>query len=355
MKNNNVYLNDLLNRDFNSNNNLELNNNNNFLELNNNFLELDNNVDLVSINYNNFEKYIDYKFTLKQLKILAKKFHLNSCKNKDILKKNVFNFLFITKNSIIIQKNIKKFIVYNFFKLKGPGLLNKCLCNNKFDFLTYDTLDTIMVKDFFSFKDNCNFIYGFYINSFYNYIIKSKNKNNILNPYNNLPINKKIITDFFKLLSYSKLLNYDYFIEDSKTIDNNIDTKIFEIFQTIDSFGYNTSLTWFTNLDKFNLIIFIKELYDIWNYRANLSINVKKEISPPYGNPFMNININKLNNLNIYQIKKTIYNIFDNLVNKGITQSYRSLGCLYILTALTIVSNDAAESMPWLFESVNII
>ena len=64
----------------------------------------------------------------------------------------------------------------------------------------------------------------------------------------------------------------------------------------------------------------------IWNYRANLSINVKREISPPYGNPFMNININKLNNLNIYQTKKTIYNIFDNLVNKGITQSYRSLG-----------------------------
>ena len=28
---------------------------------------------------------------------------------------------------------------------------------------------------------------------------------------------------------------------------------------------------------------------------------------------------------------------------------------LYILIALTIVSNDAAESMPWLFQSVNII
>jgi len=339
MKNNNDYLNDLLNRDFE----------------NKNFSKLDDNTDLLFINYNNFHKYVNYDLSLKQLKILAKKFHLNSYKNKDILKKNIFNFLFITKNCITIQKNIKKFIVYNFFKLKGPGLLNKSLCNNEFDFLTYDTLDTIAIKDFFSFKDNCNFIYGFHINSFYNYIIKSKNKNNILNPYNNLPINKKIITDFFKLLSYSKLLNYNYFIEDSKNINNNIDTKIFEIFQTIDSFGYNTSLSWFSNLDKYNLIIFIKELYDIWNYRANLSINVKREISPPYGNPFMNININKLNNLNIYQTKKTIYNIFDNLVNKGITQSYRSLGCLYILTALTIVSNDAAESMPWLFESVNII
>lgn len=347
MKNNNDYLNKLLNKNFDSINKFNLDDNNNL------YLDDDNNLKI--INYCNFNEYINYKFTLKQLKILAKKFHLNSYKNKNILKKNIFNYLFITKNCIIIQKNIKKFFAYNFFKLKGPGLFNRSLCNNEFDFLTYDTLDSILLKDFYSFKDNYNFIYGFQINSFYNYVIKSKNKNNILNPYNNSPINKKIIDNFFKMLSYSKLLNYNYFIEDSKNINNNIDTKIFEIFQTIDSFGYNTSLSWFSNLDKINLIILVKELNDIWNYRSNLSFNVKKDISPPYGNPFANINIYKLNNLNIYQIKKIIYNIFDKLVNKGIDQSFRTLGCLYILTALTIVSNDAAESMPWLYESVNII
>tara|TARA_Y100000389_G_scaffold51879_1_gene47612 strand:+ start:274 stop:1293 length:1020 start_codon:yes stop_codon:yes gene_type:complete len=339
MKNNNNYFDYLLNTEICMNNNYKFNENKN----------------LEDINYSNYYKYIDFNYTLKQLKNLAKKFNLNSSKNKDILKKNIFNFFFITKNSIIIQKNIRKFIVSCFIKLKGPGLLNRKQCNNECDFLTFDNLDTIMYKDFFSFNDDCDFVYGFHINSFYNYIIKSKNKNIIINPYNNLVINNKIITDFYKLLSYSKLLNYNCLIEDSKAINNNIDSKIIEIFLTIDSFGYNTSVSWFSNLEKINLIILIKELYDIWNYRANLSIKIKREISPPYGNPFISVDIHKLNNYNTYQIKNFIYNIFDNLVNKGVNHSSKSLGCLYILTALTIVSNDAAESMPWLFQSVNII
>jgi len=320
-----------------------------------NIYKFDENKNLENINYSNYYQYIDYNYTLKQLKSLGKKYGLNTNKNKNILKKNLFNFFNITNNAIIIQKNIRKYIVKCFIKLKGPGLFNKIDCNNEYDFLTFDNLDTIMFKDFFSFKDDCNFVYGFHINSFYNYIIKSKNKDNIVNPYNNLVINKKIITDFFKLLSYSKLLNYNCLIEDSKSINNNIDSKIFEIFLTIDSFGYNTCISWFTNLEKSNLIIFIKELYDIWNYRANLSIKIKREISPPYGNPFINVDIHKLDNYNIYQIKNYIYKIFDNLINKGINHSSKSLGCLYILIAFTIVSNDAAESMPWLFQSVNII
>lgn len=339
MKNNNIYFDYLLNTE------ICMDNKYKFYE----------NKNLEDINYSNYYKYIDFDYTLKQLKILAKKFHLNSSKNKDILKKNIFNFFFITKNTIIIQKNIRKFIVTCFIKLKGPGLFNRKHCNNEYDFLTFDNLDTIMYKDFFSFKDDCNFVYGFHINSFYNYIIKSKNKNIIINPYNNLVINNKIITNFYKLLSYSKLLNYNCLIEDTKAINNNIDSKITEIFLTIDSFGYNTSISWFSNLEKINLIILIKELHDIWNYRANLSIKIKREISPPYGNPFISVDIHKLNNYNTYQIKNFIYNIFDNLINKGINHSSKSLGCLYILTALTIVSNDAAESMPWLFQSVNII
>lgn len=339
MKNNNVYFDYLLNNEMCINNHYKFNENKN----------------LEDINYSNYYEYIDFNYTLNQLKILAKKVHINSSKNKDILKKNIFNFFLITKNAIIIQKNIRKYIVTCFIKLKGPGLLNRTHCNNQFDFLTFDNLDTIMYTDFFSFKDDYNFVYGFHINSFYNYIIKSKNKNIIVNPYNNQVINNKIITDFFKLLSYSKLLNYNCLIEDSKTINNNIDSKIFEIFLTIDSFGYNTSISWFSNLEKYNLILLIKELHDIWNYRANLSIKIKREISPPYGNPFISVDIYKLNNYNTYQIKNFIYNIFDNLVNKGINHSSKSLGCLYILIALTIVSTDAAESMPWLFQSVNII
>ena len=44
----------------------------------------------------------------------------------------------------------------------------------------------------------------------------------------------------------------------------------------MDSLGNYTDSKWFTDLNKFNLIKFLKELLDIWNYRANLSLETKK-------------------------------------------------------------------------------
>ena len=123
----------------------------------------------------------------------------------------------------------------------------------------------------------------------------------------------------------------------------------------MDALGNYTSISWFNNLNKIELIIFLKELIDIWNYRANLSVFTKREICPPYGDPFrsINININNISSYNMNLIKKNIVNVMDILVNSGINNDSKSLGSYYILSALTLVNNDAAESMPWLYESVN--
>ena len=40
----------------------------------------------------------------------------------------------------------------------------------------------------------------------------------------------------------------------------------------------------------------MRELADLWHYRANLSQEVKREICPPHGNPFTGININSFQN-----------------------------------------------------------
>ncbi len=41
----------------------------------------------------------------------------------------------------------------------------------------------------------------------------------------------------------------------------------------------------------------------------------------------------------------------NNLVVRGIDRDSKALGALYILTALTLVSKEAAESRPELYES----
>ena len=41
------------------------------------------------------------------------------------------------------------------------------------------------------------------------------------------------------------------------------------------------------------------------------------------------------------------------MVNSGINNDCKLLGCYYILCALTLVNSEAAEAMPWLYESVS--
>ena len=66
------------------------------------------------------------------------------------------------------------------------------------------------------------------------------------------------------------------------------------------------------NINRNQLIKFIRELVDIWNYRANLSIRNQKNICPPAGSPFQ-----RLQN---YTILQTLENLDD--VRKIIFRNY---------------------------------
>ena len=45
-------------------------------------------------------------------------------------------------------------------------------------------------------------------------------------------------------------------------------------------------------------------------------------------------------------------NIMKNMINTNSSDSNKSLCALYILSTLTLVSEPAADAMPWLYQSV---
>jgi hypothetical protein len=99
----------------------------------------------------------------------------------------------------------------------------------------------------------------------------------------------------------------------------------------------------------------VRELSDIWDYRAQITIETKKLICPPYGTPFRNINNTNLINTqaNLPTIQKIILEILEKMVNSGVDSDSRSLGAYYVLAALTLVNENAAIALPWLFQSVS--
>ena len=258
--------------------------------------------------------------------------------------------------SIYIQKIVRKIFVKNYIALHGQGFYNRNRCTNDCDFATLDELNRIPYTQFFSFEDEDNFIYAFDILSIYNLYIK--NKTQVQNPFSTKIITKEVFNNMIMFIKYSKMLN----IKINITYDNlekmndtkKLEMKILTLFQHMDSLGNYTDMQWLTNLSKYQLIKFIRELADLWYYRANLTQEVKREICPPFGNPFrsINININSIHNYSYNIIKKNVVTIIEEFITKGINNDSKSLGCYYILCCLTLVNETAAEAMPWLYESV---
>ena len=100
-----------------------------------------------------------------------------------------------------------------------------------------------------------------------------------------------------------------------------------------------------------NLIKFIRELVDIWVYRANLTNELRRNICPLNGNPFSNINIVNLTLFNQNELREQCYIIINRLISAN-DSGNKSLGANYVLCALTLVNSDAATNLPWLYESV---
>tara|TARA_B100000902_G_scaffold392695_1_gene445520 strand:- start:1046 stop:2188 length:1143 start_codon:yes stop_codon:yes gene_type:complete len=316
-----------------------------------------NNNDLFQLKFHDYEALVNINYNLNQLKLIAKDHNIKVSGNKEELKKRIYNFLFISHNSIIIQKNYRRKLIYKYIELHGPGFKNRKLCTNDKDFCTLDEIKDIPYNQFFSFKDDNDFIYAFDIYSLYN--LYKKNNSITTNPFSTKPLPSKIFNNLKYYIKISSLLNIKINIDfeelEIKNENKKMEIKILSIFQNMDALGNYTSISWFNNLNKMDLILFLKELIDIWNYRANLSINIKREICPPHGNPFreLNINIHNITSYNTNLIKKNIVNIMEIMVNNGINNDSKALGCYYILCALTLVNSDAAESLPWLYESVN--
>jgi len=324
-----------------------------------------NNTKITSTNFKipTFNEYDIFKTTYYKvdiLKTICKSYHLKRNGNKSQLIDRIYTHLLQSNFAIILQKYIRKYFIQNFLKLKGPALYDRSLCTNATDFFSFEKLDSISYNEFFSYKDDNNNIWGFNIISFYNLFIKSENKNNILNPYNRHVIMYKYYINVKSLIRYSNILKQPVNIN----LDNNIDSfdlkkklqfKSLELFQYIDSLGNYTDVKWFSTLNHHRLIEFIRSLLDIWEYRAQLTLEIKKQICFPHGNPFRYTNLNEIIYYNFFSLQKIALSIIEQFIKKGIDSDSCNLGASYVLCALTLVNNDAAIAMPWLYQSVSTI
>lgn len=302
-----------------------------------------------------YDILLNYNYKIKQLQKICKHYKQKITGKKSDLLKNIYNYLKLSYFSIKVQKIVRGYILRLHNHYRGPAYFKRSLCNNETDFFTLENVGNIDNNQFISFKNDNGFIYGYDIVSLYNLILKSGK--NSTNPYDRSVFPSDLLLNIKKLNLLTNALNIDMKINiDKENIEDkskSIEFKIITLFQKIDEHGFITNIEWFNSLSRIHLLRYIRELGDIWNYRAQLSLETKRNICPPNGNPFVYFNNqNFYSTVSINQLKYSILKVIECLVNTGVSNESKSLGAFYVLAALTLVNTDAAESLPWLYQSV---
>tara|TARA_B100000902_G_scaffold385349_1_gene426600 strand:+ start:292 stop:1224 length:933 start_codon:yes stop_codon:yes gene_type:complete len=290
---------------------------------------------------NTIQKLYGYDDNIKKLKkgelfsILVGQFlNLDKYNDKnDIQKIITIQKLYRTKKNKLLDN------------LRGEGFNDKKKCMNETDFFTYETYDEIKDRYFFSYKDEKDFIWFFDIRSF-----KKLMEMDQPNPYTmrNIPIDT--INNAKYLLTKLKLGESDE-IEDKKKViltrKQIMKQKTTDLFSEITQCGYDCQPEWFLSLNIRLLKKLYQKLEDIWNYRLQLTPEMKSRICPPNGLVY-NVSINEVNGIqSTYSVQEIILNEtlkFNNAVNI----EDRKLGYIYFLIGLGQVSIQCYTSHQWL-------
>lgn len=304
--------------------------------------------------YNDITKY---NYSLPQLKMIAKEYKLKISGNKPQLVGRIFSYLYFSSYIIHIQKMFRGLLVKKYKSLHGPASMNRKICTNTDDFVTMEPVEEINFHQFLSYKDTDGFIYGFDIISLHNLFLKSKDIESVRNPYNRNLIPEAVIKTIKSVVRLSRILKIQiklHYEDDTQNLsmEKALELRTLQLFQHIDALGHYSSYQWFLSLNRNQIVKFVKELNDIWNYRAQLSNETKRQICPPNGDPFRNLSIQYLHTeAELFNVKKLVLELMEKFINSGINTDSKSLGAYYILGSLTLVNNEAATSLPWLFQS----
>jgi hypothetical protein len=338
--------------------------------------------------YYSYEDYLQkkinlYKFKIPELKSIAKKNKLHITGTKGVLIERINSHFNNFYNAIKIQKIFRGFLVRLSFKIRGPAYKDITKCVNETDGYTLEPLNEIPYERLFTYMDSKNFIYGFDLVSL---ITVFRNKGKIINPYtrerfdintlNNIlsleNISRIIYPDFFKdLLPINDIIKQNSQTTNRQPIINNrnftneqrelfikmqemrnmtINERIQNLFIEIDILGNYTQSSWFSNLERIEYVRFYRCLFEIWNYRAAIMHETKRQICQLH-DPFLNVRYPSID-MPIDTLRDSCLTVMENMVYTGINLEYRKIGALHVLTALTCISIPCRNSLIWLYESL---
>jgi hypothetical protein len=311
-----------------------------------------------------FTENIDLsKYKIPDLKRIARENGLFVSGTKTLLIERIRRNFVLILHVIKCQSRARRNTVLSKINMRGPALKAKdrAKCVNDTDFYTLEPITEIEDADFFSYKDNQGFIYGFNLKSL---AMMKLAQGSLINPYNRDVFGETTLRHINALIDKPKTksldeMEFEIFNQLRELRNSTADARIEKLFYEIDRLGNYTSSTWFSRLNREQYIYLFKRVRELWNYRAQIENDVKLSICP-YFDPFqfrLNGYLSFMNNarernLTDDECQKVCIIAFENLIYTGRDDNCKNIMVMHMLSVLTLVSREARTAMPWLHDSI---
>ena len=255
-------------------------------------------------------------------------------------------------SAIHIQRIFRGWLINRVYKLFAKYEKSRQVCVNDTDFYNLDNLSDIPKFKFITFSDDMH-SYGFSMHSLYTLTKTTPS----INPYTRQKLSKNIIRQINWIYKVDRLktLNEIDVSEDAPVhIETRYSLRVVALFQFINNLGNYSDPSWYLELSLQRISMLFRYLKDIWYYRSGISWATMSAISPS-GDPFI---LPAAPELNTPEVDATLYfkfkilQILELMVYSGIDRDSKTLGAMYVLSALTLVSDQASVALPWLYNSV---
>jgi hypothetical protein len=240
------------------------------------------------------------------------------------------------------------------YKRQGPATYSTDISTNDTEVITMEALTTIPTMFRFSVLDRTQ-IWLFDIRS----LFAQKKRNELKpldNPYTRQEFSQDILLRFQEHIKW--LTDRKYYLEfpDKNSEINYAQTcyqrKILDLCLYIDAHGYLTNTQWFEDLTIEKIAQFCKHLDDLWLYDLQLTESDRMRICPSwtYENTSLFADYRFQTRHKSTALDRMCTSLLE-FVQDSTEKDNQTLACMYVLIALTRVSESCAETYPWFLQS----
>ncbi len=270
--------------------------------------------------------------------------------NKDQLQHRVHEYLRLSAPVLRIQRLYRRRLLRTCAALRGPAFLKRGLAVNETDFFSMVPCADIPNNQFTSVRAPDGHVYAFDVLSLST--LFSRQGREAPNPYNRQPFPPDTYTTLRRLIRISRAVGHTVVTRPPPPPVQSPTDRSSALFHDVYLLGHYPSPSWFDGLSRSNVVRYVRELMDIWRYRAGLSRRLRQEICPPDGNPFAALPVRGFELRSETEVKLGALQVMSRMIRDGVNEEMKKLGAYYVLCALTLVSPQAAGDMPFLHAAV---